>query len=200
MNDQRKTRLSKRLSYVLRHAPQSVGVTLDAAGWTAIDGLLSALAASGAEMTREELSVVVATSAKQRFALSDDGLRIRASQGHSVEVELGYEAADPPSTLFHGTHGNAVASIVATGLEPRGRHHVHLSADTKTAREVGARRGRPVIFAVDAAAMTADGALFFVSANGVWLTAAVPSAYLRVLAPDQSWGSRRWLPTRKGQR
>ena len=171
-------RASKRLSYVLRHRPGSVGLTLDEAGWVDVDLLLAALAAHGLRLSRAELAHVVATNDKRRFAFDDSCTRIRASQGHSVAVELGYAAVAPPAELFHGTVERFLPAILAEGLRPGNRHAVHLSADVDTPRAVGARRGRPVVFRVDAAAMAADGCTFARSANGVWLVAAVPVRYL----------------------
>jgi putative RNA 2'-phosphotransferase len=172
--------VSKRLSYVLRHRPESVGLRLDEAGWVPVDELLAALAAAGLPLTRDELDDVVATHDKRRFAYDPAGERIRAVQGHSVAVELGYAPQRPPAVLFHGTVDRAVCSVLAEGLHPGRRHAVHLSADVATARAVGARRGRPVVLRVDAAAMAAEGAVFTRSANGVWLTDAVPARHLAV--------------------
>jgi putative RNA 2'-phosphotransferase len=172
--------MSKRLSFVLRHRPDSIGVSLDDAGWVAVDELLAALARSGMRLTRPELDAVVAGNDKQRFAFDDAGARIRASQGHSVPVALGYRTELPPDVLFHGTVRRFVPAIVAEGLRPGKRHAVHLSADVATASAVGGRRGRPVVLRVDAAAMVADGLLFSRSANGVWLTEAVPARYLQI--------------------
>jgi putative RNA 2'-phosphotransferase len=169
-------RLSKRLSYVLRHAPGSAGLTLDDAGWVDVDDLMAAL-----RLTRAELDDVVARNDKQRFAFDASGTRIRASQGHSVPIDLGYTAASPPAELFHGTVERYLAAILVEGLRPGNRHAVHLSPDVETARKVGARRGRPVVLRVDAAALAAEGAAFTRSANGVWLIDAVPPRYLSVL-------------------
>jgi putative RNA 2'-phosphotransferase len=171
-------RASKRLSYVLRHRPDSIGLSLDEAGWVDVDALLAALAGHGLRLTRADLEHVVATNDKRRFAFDDTGTRIRASQGHSVEVSLGLSPADPPDELFHGTVERFLPAILAEGLRPGNRHAVHLSPDVDTARTVGARRGRPVVLRVDAAAMAADGFSFSRSANGVWLVAAVPPRYL----------------------
>ena len=174
-------RVSKRLSYVLRHRPDSVGLALDPAGWVEVGRLLGALAAHGTVLSREELEHVVATNDKRRFAFDESGRRVRASQGHSVPVDLELIPATPPGTLYHGTGDGAVAAIQREGLRRMRRHHVHLSADVATALRVGRRHGRPAVFAVDAAAMAGDGCVFFRSENGVWLVDAVPSAYLRVL-------------------
>jgi putative RNA 2'-phosphotransferase len=169
---------SRFLSLVLRHEPDRIGLTLDPGGWVAVDELLAALAAHRRPMTRARLDRVVADNDKQRFAFDATGTRIRASQGHSVQVELGYAEAEPPAVLFHGTHPGALAAIRREGLRPMQRHAVHLSPDRETAGRVGARRGRPVVLVVDAARMAAAGHRFRVSANGVWLTDAVPPEYL----------------------
>ena len=174
----RSTTPSKFLSLVLRHDPARIGITLDAAGWTDVDALLTACAAAGVVLTEAELRDIVAQSDKQRFALSDDGRRIRANQGHSVDVDLALPPATPPDVLVHGTIEAALGSILAQGLVPGSRHHVHLSAELATARAVGARRGRPVILRIDAAAMRAAGHTFYCSANGVWLVAHVAPAFL----------------------
>ena len=166
-------RRSKRLSYVLRHDPGSVGLTLDAAGWADVDALLAALG-----WTRAELERVVATDDKRRFALDESGTRIRAGQGHSVAVDLGYRSEPPPPVLFHGTAERNLPAIEAEGLGPGRRPAVHRSPDEVTARRVGARHGRPVVLRVDAAGMARDGALFTRSVNGVWLVDAVPPAFL----------------------
>jgi putative RNA 2'-phosphotransferase len=173
-------RLSKRLSYVLRHAPGSVGLTLDDAGWVDVGALLTALGRHGRPVTRAQLDDVVAADDKQRFAFDEQRTRIRASQGHSVPVSLGYEAAVPPAELFHGTVQRFLPAILAEGLRPGNRHAVHLSPDVHTARQVGGRRGRPVVLRVDAAALARDGAGFTRSANGVWLVDAVPAEFLAV--------------------
>lgn len=172
------TALSRRLSYVLRHAPHSVGLTLGSGGWVDIDELLSALARSGLRLSRAELDAAVRASDKQRFAVDASGTRIRANQGHSVPVDLELEPHPPPPVLYHGTVDRALDSISREGLTSRGRHHVHLSADVETATAVGARRGKPVVLVVDAAALAADGTPFYRSANGVWLVKAVPPRYL----------------------
>ncbi|MBV1851825.1 RNA 2'-phosphotransferase [Catellatospora tritici] len=170
-------KISKRLSYVLRHAPETIGITLSPDGWVPIDTLLRALAAHGPRVTREQLDAVVAGNDKQRFAI--DGDRIRASQGHSVQVELGLTPVEPPELLYHGTARRNLASIYADGVHRGNRHHVHLSADAGTAHKVGSRHGAPVILVVAAAEMADDGHRFYRSANGVWLTDDVPARYLR---------------------
>ncbi|OKJ06607.1 RNA 2'-phosphotransferase [Kitasatospora sp. CB01950] len=179
MDEKHIVRTSKMLSRILRHDPGAIGVTLDAAGWVPVDALLAALARHNRRLTRAQLDHVVATNNKRRFAYSEDGSAIRASQGHTVEVDLGLPATTPPDVLFHGTAERNLPYILAEGLRPMARQDVHLSADTGTAVKVGSRHGRPVVLEVDAAVMAADGHEFRVSANGVWLTDAVPVQYLR---------------------
>jgi putative RNA 2'-phosphotransferase len=175
-DDDRRT--SKFLSYVLRHHPEEAGVVLDPQGWVAVDALLAGLAACGTVLSRTDLDRIVAEDGKRRYAYSDDGARIRASQGHSVDIDLGYAPAEPPPVLYHGTAERNLTSILAIGLDRRERHHVHLSAAPESARQVGGRHGRPVVLHVDAAGMHADGFAFFVTANGVWLVERVPPEYL----------------------
>lgn len=177
MNEQRTVKVSKYLSKHLRHQPERIGLRPDEAGWVEIDDLLAALAAHSFRVTRDELDHVVASNDKQRFTI--DGTRIRANQGHTIDVDLGLEPAEPPAYLYHGTMARFLDAIRAEGLRPMNRHDVHLSRDRETATRVGARRGRPVVLAVDAGAMHRDGHTFRVSANGVWLTEAVPTRYLR---------------------
>lgn len=181
MND--KT-ISKFLSLVLRHQPETIGLTLDAHGWTSVDDLLKRMAAHGKFLTREKLERVVAENDKKRYTLSDDGLRIRAAQGHSVEVDLALLPGMPPDILYHGTATRFVAAIQNEGLKPQSRQQVHLSLDYSTATKVGQRHGKPYIFRVEAGRMQTDGHLFFRADNGVWLTDAVPPQYL--IAPDSA--------------
>ncbi|WP_169951098.1 RNA 2'-phosphotransferase [Microbispora sp. H11081] len=175
--DERLVRVSKYLARHLRHQPENIGVELDAHGWVDIDTLLTAAASHGFPITRAELEQVVAGNDKRRYVV--DGGRIRASQGHSVPVDLDLPVVAPPSVLYHGTVARNVEIIRAEGLRRMARHHVHLSQDRETATRVGARRGRPVVLVVDAAAMHAAGHEFRVSANGVWLVDHVPPGFIR---------------------
>lgn len=170
-------RRSRTLAYVLRHHPEEVGLTLDAGGWVEVDVLLAALVAHGHALTPDDLRRLAApTSGKRRFELHEG--RVRAAQGHSVAVDLGLEPIAPPPRLFHGTATRFLDRILAVGLRPMSRHHVHLSADRETATAVGARHGRVVVLTVDAAALHADGGTFYRATNGVWLVDAVPPRYL----------------------
>jgi putative RNA 2'-phosphotransferase len=175
MQEKELVRLSKKMSKHLRHSPESIGLHLDPAGWVAVDDLLTAL-----RITRAQLDEVVERNDKKRYEI--DGDRIRASQGHSVEVDLDLPVTEPPPVLYHGTVGMALADIHRDGLRPMNRHDVHLSTTIETAERVGARRGKPVVLVVDAASMRADGHEFRVSANGVWLAATVPPEYLTELS------------------
>jgi putative RNA 2'-phosphotransferase len=179
LDEKRAVRTSKFLSRVLRHDPGAIGIVLDEGGWVDADELIAASARAGRRFSRAELEHVVANNNKKRFAFSDDGRRIRASQGHSVEVDLGLTAAEPPAVLYHGTASTTLPIVLREGLKPMSRRDVHLSADVETAVRVGSRHGRPVVLVVDAAALAAEGHEFRVSANGVWLTDAVPPGRLR---------------------
>lgn len=172
--------MSKLLSLVLRHKPDEIGIALDAEGWVDVNVLLNRLNAIGRSIDRTLLEEIVATSDKQRFALSADSRRIRANQGHSVAVDLALSTVEPPDVLYHGTALSSLASIQTSGLLPGNRHDVHLSADSTTARTVGSRHGKPVVLKVNAKKMRADGHLFRVSENGVWLALMVPPTYLEI--------------------
>ncbi|MGN9786976.1 RNA 2'-phosphotransferase [Nonomuraea sp. ZG12] len=177
MDERRMVRVSKYLAKHLRHEPERIGLELDEHGWTDVDAFLGAAAAHGFPITEAELAQVVQDNDKQRYALENG--RIRANQGHSVTVDLDLPVREPPAFLYHGTVAASLPAIRAEGLRPMSRHHVHLSPDRQTATRVGARRGRPVVLPVDAAAMRAAGHAFHVSANGVWLVDRVPPAYIR---------------------
>ena len=174
--------LSKQLSYILRHHPGSIGLATDQAGWVKVELLLEKLKEHGWEVNRQMLDTVVATNEKKRFAYSEDRTQIRASQGHSIEVNLELAEQIPPPVLYHGTAERNVLSIRQKGLLPGTRQHVHLTDNTETAKQVGQRHGKPVILLIDAALMKAEGYVFFCSANGVWLTDAVPAKYVKAVS------------------
>lgn len=171
-------KLSKRLSLVLRHDPASIGLTLDDGGWAAVEDLLRCLGQSGMPATLEHLQEVVSGNDKQRFRFSNDGLRIRANQGHSIAVELDLEPIEPPDLLYHGTATRFLDSILREGLQKRSRQHVHLSRDIQTATAVGTRHGKPVILTVRARDMRIAGHHFYLSENQVWLTDEVPVTFI----------------------
>lgn len=171
--------LSKMLSYVLRHEPASIGLDLDSAGWVQVDLLLLQLAKQGRKVSREDLERVVANSDKKRFTLSADLTRIRAAQGHSVEVDLALPPIPPPPVLYHGTTERLFPAILKEGLKPQSRQQVHLSADTETATKVGQRHGKPVVLRIAAQEMTQNGFSFYRADNGVWLTDCVPPEFIQ---------------------
>lgn len=171
-------RVSKFLSLVLRHQPETIGITLDENGWTDVATLLAKLQSKSFRIDLNQLRYIVETNNKKRFAFNADESQIRASQGHSVEVDLGYTEKQPPQFLYHGTATRFLDLILADGLKKMSRHHVHLSSDEQTARSVGSRHGRPVVLIVKAEEMAASGYIFYQSENGVWLTDHVPADYL----------------------
>lgn len=174
--------ISKFLSLVLRHSPERIGLQLDSGGWASVPELLQACRSHGFPLSEEELRTVVQENDKQRFVFSPHGHCIRASQGHSLPVELGYEPATPPEVLYHGTTERFLPSIRTAGLLRGRRQHVHLSGDVKTARLVGRRRGKPLVLQVQAGCMHREGQAFHHAPNGVWLTEHVPASYL--IFPD----------------
>jgi putative RNA 2'-phosphotransferase len=179
IDEKENIRISKFLSLVLRHKPETIGIELDDNGWTDVQILIDKVNKTDLSLNVETLKHVVKTNAKKRFAFNETFDKIRANQGHSVEVELGYSSQIPPTILYHGTGQKSVDSILKTGLEKRNRHHVHLSADIETAIKVGQRHGKPIVLEVLAGQMHNDKHVFYLSDNGVWLTDSVPSLYLR---------------------
>lgn len=171
--------VSRFLSYVLRHHPDAIGITLDVEGWTEISALIAAAGNCAKQLDHELILAVVTTSDKKRFAISEDGLRIRAVQGHSTaSVDINYVAKVPSEFLYHGTATRFMESIRKEGLLPGSRQYVHLSQDEHTARAVGQRYGKPVVLKIKALLMHEQGFKFFQAENGVWLTSAVPVLFL----------------------
>ena len=181
MNNSRLVKISKYLSKHLRHEPERIGLKLAPGGWVSVDELLAACNNHSFPINPTELKEVVANNDKKRFSFDETGTLIRANQGHSVEIDLQLEAVVPPDVLYHGTGHGAVEAILREGLRKMSRHHVHLSTDITTAKKVGMRHGRPVVFTVDATAMHEQGYTFYCSENGVWLVDNVPPKYLRQL-------------------
>jgi putative RNA 2'-phosphotransferase len=179
MDDSRRVQLSKFLSYVLRHHPEAIGISLDDGGWAQVDELLAGAKRIGRIIRREELIEVVERDPKRRFSLSDDRRRVRANYGHSIPIDLGLEPVEPPEILFHGTDERNVESILKRGLSPKGRRFVHLSTDAHAAREVGSRHGEAAVLRIEARRMHETGHDFYQTEAGVWLTVHVPAEYLR---------------------
>lgn len=178
--DAKLVKISRFISLALRHRPQTIGLTLDANGWASVADLIDGAQRANVPLTLEVLRQIVAENDKQRFAFSADGLHIRASQGHSVQVDLELEPLTPPERLYHGTARRFLASIQQHGLIAKGRQYVHLSADEATARNVGRRHGEPIVLVVQADQLQQAGGRFYRSANGVWLTDRVPVDYLEI--------------------
>lgn len=170
---------SKFLSYVLRHEPQAIGLTLDSEGWADIAALIEGARQAGTILNRDLIQQVMDTSDKKRFTISEDGLRIRAAQGHSTKtVAITYPEKVPTEFLYHGTAARFLESILKEGLRPGKRHHVHLTQDEQTAVAVGQRYGKPVVLKIEALRMHQQGFKFFLAENGVWLTDRVPPEFL----------------------
>jgi putative RNA 2'-phosphotransferase len=176
-------RISKLLSLVLRHSPDTIGITLDENGWTETTILIDKITDSGVSINMDVLKYVVDSNAKKRFAFNETFNLIRANQGHSVDIELGYSPKQPPAILYHGTGAGSVSEIEKTGLLKMSRHHVHLSADVETAMKVGQRHGRPVVFEILAGEMFLNKFEFYMADNGVWLTDHVPVNFIRRAQP-----------------
>lgn len=178
MTEQHKRKIGVFLSLVLRHKPEEIGLTLNENGWVSVEVLLHQMNGYGKKISMEELEEIVATNDKKRYQFSEDKASIRASQGHSVAVDLELPSAIPPQFLYHGTAERNVISILQNGIEKRKRHHVHLSKDEATAVNVGSRHGKPVVLTILSGEMAADGFKFYISENGVWLTDEVPAKYI----------------------
>lgn len=181
MNEQKIKKVSKSLSYVLRHRPDTVGLELGEGGWVQVEDLLNAFKRNKKTLTLELLQTVVAENDKKRFEFSEDECQIRARQGHSTDVDLGYEPATPPDTLYHGTATRYIEPIFQKGLIKGRRHHVHMSTNKETMLHVGMRHGKAVLLAIDAKQMAVDGHEFFLTGNDVWLTDYVLPEYLSVI-------------------
>ncbi|AMO46523.1 RNA 2'-phosphotransferase [Kosakonia oryzendophytica] len=177
---QKHIEISKFLSYLLRHHPEAAGLSLDKAGWAPIAELIRCVNNSGYELNHELLQTIVAGSDKKRFTISEDGLLIRAAQGHSTpDVKIAYQEKTPPDVLFHGTASRFLSSIREQGIISKDRQHVHLSQDAATAIQVGQRHGKPVVLTINARAMFEQGFTFYQADNGVWLSNTIPWEFIQ---------------------
>ena len=172
------TVISKFISLILRHKPETIGIILDEHGWADVNELIDGVAKQYKGFKMSDLEKIVKTDSKQRYSFNEDKTKIRANQGHSINVDVELEEKEPPAILYHGTATRFTANIDKDGLKPQSRLYVHLSKDLDTATVVGTRHGSPIIYVVDAAKMYYDGYKFYLSANGVWLTKEVPAKYL----------------------
>lgn len=178
MNEIENKRISKFLSLILRHQPETIQLKLDENGWAEVDELITKSAKGRMHFSFEDLKEVVETNNKKRFAFNEDQTKIRASQGHSIDIDLAINTVQPPDFLYHGTAEANISSILEKGIEKRSRQHVHLSADKETATKVGMRHGKPIILTIRTGDMHHDGILFYLSANNVWLTDFVETKYI----------------------
>jgi putative RNA 2'-phosphotransferase len=178
--EQQLKHISKLMSFVLRHQPGSIGLQLNENGWANLQELIKKINDSGTAVTIDIIRAVVDTNDKKRFAFNEDKTMIRASQGHSINVELNLKPLPPPDTLYHGTAERFLTAILKEGLTKQQRQHVHLSQLQQTAKAVGSRHGKPVLLTINAKAMVAAGFLFYLSDNGVWLVDSVPLEYITV--------------------
>jgi len=174
--------VSRLLSAALRHKPEILGIELDKNGWTDVTTLLDKLRTEKQiKLTFNQLYFLVDNNDKKRFAFNEDETKIRASQGHSVKVDLQLKRQKPPTFLYHGTVNKSIPKIMKSGMKKMSRHAIHLSVDTETATNVGSRRGEPILLQIFAGVMHMDGFKFYKSANGVWLTDDVPAKYIKKL-------------------
>ena len=178
MTEQHKKKTSKFLSYVLRHHPELINLNLDENGWANVDELIIKSTNDSQGFTFEELNEIVETNDKKRFIFNEDKTRIRANQGHSVDINLALIPQQPPEFLYHGTAQRNIESILEKGIEKRSRQHVHLSQDKETATKVGMRHGKPIILTINTQKMFEDGLKFYLSENNVWLTDFVDAIYI----------------------
>lgn len=175
------SRIGKYICLILRHKPEIIGIELDKNGWANIDELINGLKKKYPDFNREKLEYIVNTDNKQRYSLSDDKSKIRARQGHSIDVDVELKELTPPELLYHGTAERFLESIMKEGLVPKSRLYVHLSKDVETAEKVGKRHGKPAVLKIETGKMAEDGFKFYLSENGVWLTKAVPPKYLSLI-------------------
>ena len=165
------------LSLILRHKPEVVGLTLDPNGWVNVNDLIEAVKSHKKGFTLRELLDIVNRDEKGRYSIRNNGSFIRANQGHSA-IEIEFDSAVPPTVLYHGTAKNNIPSIMSMGLTKQSRHHVHLTSDYDTAVAVGRRHGSPIVLTIAAERMVADGTIFYLSENGVWLVGGVSPEYI----------------------
>ena len=167
---------SRYMSLLLRHQPEKEKLVLDKEGWCDVHDLLVAVKIE----SMGDLIEIVETNDKKRFAFNADKSKIRASQGHSVKVDLKMKSIRPPQFLYHGTISEYIPSIIKKGLDKGNRTYVHMSVDRETAQKVGdRRRSTTKILMIDAEDMYEDGYQFFKSENGVWLTDNVPTKFIK---------------------
>lgn len=174
-------KMGRFISFILRHHPETIGISLDEYGWANVDELLSGINNSGRTVDMELLEEIVRTDQKQRYSFNEDKTLIRANQGHSISVDVELEEMQPPQVLYHGTASRFLDAIMQEGLKPMSRLYVHLSKDIETAKVVGARHGAPIILKINTSQMQEDGMKFYLSKNGIWLTKNIPTKYIELM-------------------
>jgi putative RNA 2'-phosphotransferase len=170
--------LGRFISLILRHKPEAVGIKLDSNGWANVDELISGINKAGKKIDMEILERIVRENNKQRYSFNETHTKIRANQGHSINVDVELKEAIPPDKLYHGTATRFMESIKKNGITKQSRQYVHLSADKETATAVGKRHGKPIVLIVDTVKMRADGHKFYISENGVWLCGDISWKYI----------------------
>lgn len=178
MTEQDKKRIGKFLSLILRHHPDKIGIELDEQGWANVKELIEKCKKHRYHFSMEDLIEVVETNDKKRYSFNEKRSKIRANQGHSIDIDLALSAIEPPEFLYHGTATRFISSIMKEGIVKGGRQHVHLSKEKETATKVGSRHGKPAILTILSGQMHRDGVLFYQSDNGVWLTDYVDVKYI----------------------
>jgi putative RNA 2'-phosphotransferase len=172
---------SKFVSFVLRHSAEKLGLDIDSQGWVSVEGLIRLCHKSKyIDIDRAVLEKIVESDMKHRYDFNEDGTKIRANQGHSMEcVKIEFDRLVPPQVLFHGTSCNVLPAIHEKGISKMKRHHVHLSETLETAQTVGRRHGKLAVIVIDASQMWADGVEFLRSENNVWLVDHVDPKYFK---------------------
>lgn len=180
MNEKEIITKSKFLSLILRHKPEEVNLKLDKNGWANINELIDKCRSKGIELNFNQLRIIVETNNKKRFTFNEDFTKIRANQGHSIEVDVKLEEIKPPEFLYHGTSEKNLELILESGIKKMNRLHVHLSSEKITAEKVGQRHGKPIIFIINTNDMYKDGIKFYLSKNNVWLTDYIAPKYIKI--------------------
>ncbi len=178
-------KLGKYLSLILRHKPEVIDIKLDEHGWADVEELLAGMNRQGRFINRELLDEIVKTNNKKRYQYNDDLTKIRANQGHSINVDVNLQEKIPPNTLYHGTALRYLYEIKLFGIKKMNRLYVHLSKDKETAINVGKRHGKAIILEIDTKKMLNDGHKFYYSNNGVWLCDDINFKYVRRIFDDK---------------
>ena len=163
-------RKGKRLAFLLRHDEE---YQFDEHGWHEVSDLIA-----NHGYTMELLDEIVETNNKKRYEFSEDKTKIRARQGHSINVDVELKETTPPDILYHGTAETTVPTILKEGIVKGNRLHVHLSQTEETAVNVGKRDDKPYVLRINTKQISEAGIKFYLSNNGVWLTDYVSPKYI----------------------